>query len=515
MNLTTRIVLGAALGAILALILHPVSRPYFAAAWHFGDSRVLRTTTLLPENVKELPLPTTAVEAAYWISVSADYDRIHRVLKKIELTQLLRIAQENGKQDSQNGFWGQIESVYLFRLGRLQESRRAWIKASNCLKWNDLQWDRLSTIQKRLAIETGGTAGWQWGYLYERRSPAVAQMISRHAAMLREKTPVQLDNLEIRVASIRNGAMIRDGGRESRIGMIGASMVEEATHPPELRETPSQRMLLVARLGFLNELRESELSEHADRVQRIFRSNESWIALASSDANRDETRWLQLISLLCSVIPGVALIVSAIGVLLACAGRFLELSTKFQAIFSPKFAPFFGAGLAAATYLATRMWIASLLVVLCLGFYTFAPQKPINDLPKDLGPMFRFTLVVLGLAFASVLTLFFGGLSAPGIRLGPHVGFQADYGAGSPEMLGIGAVILGLVLMTAPTWALARRMSAPKIAGLAVREFGLGVFSFFLLIAIVGGPIAVFVDLKVQGSLANIAENEPTYYLIQ
>ncbi|HRJ27697.1 MAG TPA: hypothetical protein PLO61_09350 [Fimbriimonadaceae bacterium] len=515
MNLITRIVLGAALGAILVLILHPTSRQYYSAAWQYGDSGVLQKTPLLPENIRELPPPTTAFETAYWIQVSADYDRVKRTLNPTVQAQLLEIVQKERQNDPQNAFWHQIESVYLARLGKRAAAEQAWFRAARCLRWNDFQYERLQRIAEGLSAESRGEMSWHWAYLYERRSVEAVNMIARHAQGLIDNSVGEVSSLRIRVATLQNGSLIRDGGRSNLVGVVGARILERASHPESVASQGSQRVLLAARLDFLNNLRKNNLGEEAELVQRLFRGNESWIALATSSLNQDQTKNLQLLALFSSISPGVALSVAALGLALAALGLWMERSLFLQRIFLPRNAPYFGAGMAVAVFFMTRMSLVALLIVLSLGFFAFAPERTSREVPSDLGPMFRFTMVVLGLTFAGLLFLFFSGLGAPGLRLGPVFNLQTEVGLGSPQLLGAAGVVLCLVLMTAPTWAMVRQLPAPPLAGLAIRELGLGVFAFFLLFSILLGPVAVWLDADTKLSLSQIVQNEPTFYLVR
>lgn len=132
-----------------------------------------------------------------------------------------------------------------------------------------------------------------------------------------------------------------------------------------------------------------------------------------------------------------------------------------------------------------------------------------------MGPFFRFVIVTLGFALLLVSVAFVTGLTAAGIRLAGLAGIPPEYADGSTLILGLGGIVLGMVLVTAPAWGLVQRYSPQRLAGLALRECGIGLCVASLALGILAGPSMMAIDRDAQDTLRKLAFNEPTYYLIR
>lgn len=507
-----RALVGVALGSLLVLMLHPASRPFFWGYLRLGDSRWLATTALLPEGVTLVEEPTSLEDAAYVLLIAAEAELRGEKLTAEDWRRLSRIATEWQRKDPDNGFWLQMNSLFLARLGQTAPSDQAWIAASRAARWDDYQTARLRRVAEGLQAESGAALAWQWGYLYRRRSNAIPLLLLRHARALRDRSPVDSpQGLEIRYATLLNGVLIRDGARSNLTGQLGVEMVELASYPAKLAIEVSQKKLLLARQAFSNRLREEGRPEEANRVDVGFRDNDAWIALVRPEEAPKRAQQLTWLALFSSSTAGIALLLAGFGAAIALLGWAIERSPRLQVVFSSPVAPVVGLVLAILTYLGTELVFPSLWAVLCLTFFAFAPEHTRKIEPRDLGPMFRFTLLVLGAALSGLLVWFFLGLGAPGVRLLPLLGVPREYGTGSTLVLGLSGILFGMVLLTAPAWGIVQRFAPPRLAGLAMRELGIGILVASIAIAMIAGPIAITADSGLEGELSQLAQNEPLY----
>lgn len=507
-----RALIGVALGSLVVLMLHPASRPFFAAYLRLGDSRWLASTDLLPEGVTLVREPASLDEAAYAMLVAAEAEMRGEDLKQEDYRRLSRLAIEWQRKDPDNGFWLQMNSLFLARMDRTEASDAAWKAASRAVRWDDYQTPRLRKIADGLQAESGAALAWQWAYLYERRSHAAPMLLLRHARSIRDRSPVDTsDGLEMRYATLLNGVLLRDGARSNRTGQIGVDMVELASYPAKLAVEVSQKKLLLARQALSNRFRDIGRPEEANRVDVGFRDNDAWIALVRPEEAPKRAEHLARLSLLTASAAGVALLLGLFGALIALFGWAIERSSRLQVIFTSAVAPVVGLLLAIVTYLATELVFPSLWAVLCLTFFAFTPEYTRKVVPGDLGPMFRFTLLVLGIALAALVGWFLLGLGAPGVRLMPLLGVPREYGTGSTLILGLSGIIFGMVLLTAPAWGIVQRFPPPRLAGLALREFGIGILVASVAAAMIVGPIAITTDSGLEGELSQLAQNEPLY----
>lgn len=507
-----RALLGGALGSLLVLLIHPLSRAYYLSALHVGDSRFLLSTQLLPENVRRLPEPKAASEAAYIFLVAAEAEQRAEKLAKKDYTRLYRLAEAWTQSDPDNAFWRQMQSIYLMRLHRESEAIDRWQRAARALKWDNYQNARLHSIVDGLTSESGAPLGWHWAVAYSSRSQAIARQIVRHARVMKDLRPSDEPlGLELRYATLLNGVLLRDGARSNATGLAGHEIVEIASYPERFTIELSQKKLILARQALSNRFRDEGRPDEAARADDGFRDNDAWIALVRPESIPDHVENLTTTALLASGFPGIALMLVGTGALIALLGWGVERSPRLQLAFATPVAPVLGLVLAALTFWATELVFPSLWVVLCFTFFAFAPEHTRRIEPRELGPTFRFVLGILAIAFIGLAALFLLGLSAPGIRLMPILGVPREYSTGSTLVLGLTGIVFGLVLLTAPVWGIVQKFPPPRLAGLALREFGIGVMSISLLLAIVGGPVCVALDRNVRENLSKLTQNEPLY----
>ncbi len=237
-----RALIGGALGSLLVLLIHPISRAYYQSFLRLGDSSFLNTTQVLPENVRRLPEPKTASEAAYVFLVAAEAEQRGEKLAKRDFTRLLLLAEAWSKAEPDNAFWKQMQSIYLLRLKRQDESIEQWERAAQALKWDNYQNARLRTIVDGLTAESRATLGWHWAYAYHRRSQAIAQQILRHARTVKDLLPGnESRGLELRYATLLNGVLLREGARSNATGLVGHEIVELASYPDRFTIDLSQK----------------------------------------------------------------------------------------------------------------------------------------------------------------------------------------------------------------------------------------------------------------------------------
>lgn len=508
-----RALLGAAIGAVLVLIAHPATRPfYMALITHAGPSPFFEETPLRLQPNPPLEKPKSLADAAYWMLVAADADQRRVRLPEKDWKNLLALARKCAKEDPENAFWKQMEAVFAWRLGNRKASLDAWRRASRANRWDDLQNRRLDEIVQGLSAETGTPLAWHYGSSYSQRSQAPARMILRQARLVRDATRREdPEGLELRYATLLNGDLLRAGAKSSATGLVGVDMVEIACYPTNLKVETSQKRLLLARQALVTSLREKGEQDEANRAERAFVNNDAWIALVEPGQAASEAKWWKLVSLATIAIPSSALWIAAIGVALALFGRAVELTPGLQRVFRTPVAPAVGVVLALLLYWSTGLILPALWAALCLAFFAFEPEQERSQDPRELGPMFRFTILILGTAFFGLLTFYLAGRTTAGTILFDRLGVPAEIGPGSPVLPGLAGIVLGLVLLTAPAWGVAQHFSPARLAGFAMREFGTGLFVAAVLVAVVSGPLAVLVDREARSNLQAISQNEPLH----
>lgn len=511
-----RVWLGAAIGALIVLVAHPMSRPFYQCyLWRLGDSRVLAESTYLASNVRTPPEPTDDLRAAFWIALAADAVQRSRPLSRDDAGKLARLCTAYAELDPENAFWRQVLSLTLWELGDMEGSKRAWIQASFAARWNDLETERLRQVLAELRHEFSGVMGWHYAALYPERSLAVPKLIQRQASRFSAgpfNSPSE--ELDLRTATLINGVLIRQHARTLAAGEIGAAIVANSYRTAKQGpNTNSRRYDLLQRYSLIDRLRDAGRDAEALQMEALFRDNDGWLGLANTDEARDRLSEASWMALAIAATPGIGLVLAAIGALVAMGGVFIERYRGAQALFTPAFSAFAGVVLALSVYAITRLVMPALWVALLLGFFAFVPSKVRSRTPSDLGIGYSATIGAFALIVAVLAGYFVVGLGAPGLRLLPLLDVPREYGSGSVVVLAITGVVLGLTLATAPAWGMIQRLPAPRLAGHALRRLGTTMLVGCLVLSLVAGPVAVVADHSVADMLRMQLENEPLYLL--
>src|SRR3954464_6249668 len=97
---------GAAIGALIVLLLHGASRPFLLTSLlHWGPSKAFSSSKLLLENYPVLASPTTPLEASLWMQAGAEKLRNKLPIQKSEFDQLVTVADRAADLDRDNAYW--------------------------------------------------------------------------------------------------------------------------------------------------------------------------------------------------------------------------------------------------------------------------------------------------------------------------------------------------------------------------------------------------------------------------
>ena len=500
MSPAARAYYGAVLGALLTMVVHPVSRPYVLSGFlHWGDSPAAHTTPWIVGNVPRLPVPKSALDASLWLQAGAERLWARRPPSDAELESLIEVARSAGLEEPENAYWTQMEAVFLGVLGRLQEADRAWMRAARAARWNDLQGARLIRVREDLARESGARMAWQLAYVYRLRSLANAQVIRAfgRAAVLRAGNAI----LAVRWAGVSNARLMRDGARSIEGGQVAADMMEAVSHPAGLAFTNSHRVLLLARYDLVNALAAEKRLEMSSQVAQAYDANDSWLGMTQRFDSQERIDLLSIFALAAITAPSALLAVAGFGGVLWLLGLWATSSARVRLLFAPPLAPWIGVASAVAAYAATGLTLAPIAVVLCYVFLVFTPPQVRTLTPTDLGPLFRTVLGGLGCAMAVFFGAFFGSLSTPACELLAAIGLPRDYYGGATLFLGLAGIVLCMLPLMAPGWALVQRVPTPKVVAYALRALGRGLCSAALGIAVVVGPLAVYADRELNHTM--------------
>lgn len=513
MNVWQRALLGLGLGAICTLFFHPITRAHYSLGlWRLGDSHFLSKTPWVLKTTTALPEPRTLKDIAFWILIAANRQANGTGISSKELTEMLSLSQLAASEDPDNAFWKQSEAVFYWMMGEPGRARDAWVRASKCVKWNDLQSERLELIRQGLEHESGAAMAWQKAVLYQERSSAVHGMFHNFARNLL-LTPGAGEDIELCLASAVNGKLIRDSARSIQGGMFGIQITDAAAGIGLTQSQQTVRDQHIMRLALQNRMIDEGLGTEALTIQSIYQDNESWQALISADEPQVAARYQCLKAVLVGVMPGCIVVVALFGLGFWLIGFLVDRFPTLRALFRAPIASIVGLLIAIGTYLLLHLPLISLWMAFCFALYSLDPRTEKATTIKNLDRAPSIVLISLGALFAACVVALWIGFTIPGNRLARYIESPWILGQNTLALAGSAAILLGLVLAIAPVWGAANRYAPDKVVGLVMRRFGLGLSIVCACIAILSGPIAIGMERGVNSELTKLSTNEPNSYL--
>lgn len=511
MTPTGRAFLGAALGAVITLCLHPASRPFMIGLSVRVSPELIRDC--VDSNAKKVVEPTNLAQAGLWMQLSAARIRHVNRLTEKERDSLLKIATVASSQDISNAFWYQMEAILLDDAGRTDKAALAWIQASKRVKWDDYQLQRLQQSRNAISDITGGTQAWQLAYLYGARSDDVSFCLERVVKHLLANAPFETPaGLELRFATLVNGDLVRQNARSTKTNIAATNITELAAFPSAYVDTVSPKRLWTGQNTIIVNL-DKVLKKpfYAERARKIFSNTESWRALTVRDTNESDVAFSAFGSIISATIASASLVIGAIGTLIWLLGQFVEWRLARSKEIHWGVAAGIAVVLGGFVFFLTNYLPAAFAVALCATFLTVAPDRSRSVRPADLGPLFSFMGALLGLICSIMLITYFVASTPMAILILPNFGVPSDY-LDTPVLAGLASVMFGLVLLMAPFWAIVHRVGTPYVLSLILKKFGSFMAVLGLTLSVILGPLCFYADRRLEHTLYEFVTNEPVHY---
>lgn len=513
MNVWARVGVGAALGALATLLIHPISRPrLFSSLWNWGPSQVdLRSPDL--DHLERLPEPKSLRDANLWMQAGA-----HRILGRRKTTPrewdaFIQTAQAGSVEEPDNAMWPQMEAVFLLAKGEREAAWVRWREAAKRIRWDDGQTVKLTSLSRELA-KTHGQAAWVSIPAYGRRSKEVARTIEWFARDLVRSTGVQSPrDLELRYSTVLNGRLMREGGRSIQIGEIAMATTELGTYPPDLMSISSPRKLLIARAELASALRAQDWGLRADEVDRTFRENDSWFGFPNAQEAERYAQDIGSLVLLANSWGLIAITTAIMGALLSIVGAILGRVPHPD---RPRLVPLaIAATLAAAgAFAVTGSWLPPLLLGAAILSLAVSPTHVRSRAEVTLGYLHGLALVLTGIGLGGSIGLLAISLSTAGVEALPHLGWASEVLADHDVAASIGIYLLSVAIGMSPAFALVHRYSTLQIVSRSADRLGKAMMVSALIVLIVGAPLALYADRVLGRTLEQLVANEPIYYYV-
>ena len=520
MSPAVRFFYGALLGALFILLVHPDSRPYLTPGiWFLGDSGFLRETDALPENLSELPEPDSLEDLAYWLVVGCERELPGKHLLQDDYVLLVEFAQTGAAQDTDNAFWRHAEAVFQLRLGNDGAAARAWYTASLANRWDDYQTRRLRVLLRGLEAESGRPLAWHFALAKSRKTTTPPRVFLAFARHLLQDAEAQAD-FRLRLATLRNGRLIRDGSRSVNGGRYGAEIIDLAALAPiseaqgfeDAGLFPSPRLLLTAREQFA-EIADATAPETSAEIRGVFGGNDAWFAFVNRAEAGQLTRRTAFGSILTATLSGTLITVGLLGGVVFLAGALITRFHFLQTAFTAPWAQVIGVGGGVAVYMFSGLVFAALWATVSLASFGVRHDSTRQAVPSGLGGAYSLTISLLAVGFSLLTAVFLIEVSVPGSYLLEFVGLSTSFGPGSSTLLSLAAVIVSLALVTATVWGYIHKFPAERLAGFSLKQFGLRVCLGCFALGAVIVPASISLDHKFGETLSKVFVNEPSYYL--
>ncbi|MCW5937924.1 MAG: hypothetical protein KIT11_11535 [Fimbriimonadaceae bacterium] len=509
MNPAGRAFLGALFGALLVLLAHPSSRPFLLPRLSDPEDTFLKSSIDLPENLAKLSAPDTHQEAALWLQVGCE--RIEAgTLSTDEALLLAEVAQEGVEAEPDNAFWRQMEAVFAARSVGDATSKRAWTLASRAVSWNDHQTERLTRLVSGLAQSSGTKLAWHVALATSvRRSTAAKTVYEYGIDRLHRPGATTLDRYE----ALRNGVLLREGGRSAASSRFGARLVEAAALGGAKAE-PSPKASAKARGDLYKQLADSGKRDEAATAVSAFEANDAWFALVDNETARRTAPDLGLLSMASANLARALLLSGLLGLAVLALGALCQVPAAQVALGFPG-APAIGVVGGALVFWWTGLALPAIwLTVALASLAVFSDRQRVGPMPK-LGQLHR---LFLGLMAVASIVAVFGAVvsaSAPLRALQPWASVPPLL-ANDPRLSVTGlSITFGLVVFSAAAAGYLGRFVGARYLPQCLGAYGATLAVLGFVGAVVAAPLCVAWDLALTARLERILQNESNDYLFR
>lgn len=510
-----RTMIGALVGAICVLLWNDVSRPYLIYLFsQVAAEPVVSQSIWITENRQVLAPPKTALDSSLWADAGAYKLRYAKAITANDMKNLLRAVRIGGELEPNNAFWPQMEAILYSASGRRRDATAKWISASKRPKWNDHQPERLHKVVEEIEKAVGHPSSWPLFALTAFRNDNASQLCLRFANSIIENTGFQKrSDLELRYATLVNGTLIRDFGSSISIHAAGADIMELASYPQNMDAYPTNKALILARIHFIDSLRDAGMTDEAEYANRQYQESDARnYYIGTSDPDGD-LRQFALVSALIATAPSCLLGISILSSLLWAFGGLMLRYPSLQKSLTLPYAPLIGSIVAIGVYFAFHLWLLTIATVAVFAFATFGPTHERTNPSEDLGPFFRFSIIMIGVLLTAILGVFLMSLTEAAQVSNYVVEAPEEFVTGSIAMVVLGIACLSLLILIAPAWALVRKVRTSWVFAVGLRDLGKGMMLGAALVSVVSCVASVSLDRSLYAKGNALLEKEPLYYM--
>lgn len=514
MNVFGRVAIGAALGALATLLLHPASRNrLYSGLFNWGPSPVTQQGPELLANIDRLPQPRSIDDASLWMEAGALRILARRTTTVKEWQSFIRTARAGAELEPDNAFWPQMEAVFSLSRGDRPTGWTHWRAAARRTRWDDGQTRRLEKYAQKLQ-QAHGRASWVYIPAYDARTTNTSRVIEWFARDLVRATNLDRSrDLELRHATVVNGRLMREGARSIRVGEVALAIVELSSYPPDLLSITSPRKLLIARSDLYHALLSQKWEVRAEEVDRAFRENDGWFGFPTGQEAETGARLVGFSVLVANSSGTISIAIALLGVALRLFGGLLN---RHDLTAKPRVGSVALAAIVAAVpvWTLTASWLPTALLAASIISLLATPEHIRSRATVNAGYLHSFSLGVvgLGLVLALAVSVLIG--TTPGYESLNSIPWITELLSNPQEAISVAVILLAIFVGMSPAFAWVHRFSTLQIVTRSADRLGRALVVVGVVVAIVSAPIALVTDRELGNRLAQLVNNEPVYYYV-
>lgn len=500
---------GALVGALVVLLIHPVTRPFVQnGLWRFGVSQAADQSPTIAQNLNVLPEPSDLVTASLWMSEGCRRIKANHHLTTNELLTFVEIAQASAEREPDNAFWAHTEAIFQQSLGNPEASVRAWKRASRLDQWNDYQNQRLAQYVADLDKEEGRQMAWHWALAYSVKGFHTPALIAQYGL-----TQLRNDNsLDSRLDLIRSGLLVRDGARSRLGGELGWQMIESGALGTSIA-LDSRKEFVARRFSFVDQLAQANRNDDAIYVNSVLASNEAWDAALKGIEKQNRPRFLSTQAAIIATLPGSLLLAALASTLVYALGTLFR-SVLFKFKEGWLLPAILAAVVGSILFFVTRLTFPTIFIIIVLAGFLIRPRvAPLDRKEFHFDAWMVWASAIIGLMFLVAITGVASFQSPPVKTVDDYADLGLNLIYSRETGLTLAVIFTGALIGLAQVWAYLRRRDPYIASGMALKSMGMTGLVVGIVLGVVTCPLVIAADRQLTDTLSQIVQNEPTYYL--